>query len=154
MKAVPRKNHTVLVVEDDALNLELMQTVLEGGGYRVVTAGDAPAGIEMARREQPSIILMDVQLPEMDGLEATRLLRNEPTTAAIPVVAVTAHVKKDDEKRCLDAGCVLHVPKPVDTRGLIPMVAQVIDASRTRTPSAGAAKDAQKKPAVQHGGES
>jgi two-component system cell cycle response regulator DivK len=117
---------SVVVIEDDALNLELMQTVLEGGGYRVLGASDAPTGIALVRREHPAIVLMDVQLPEMDGLEATRILRADAATANIPVVAVTAHVKKDDEARCLEAGCVLHVSKPVDTRRLVEIVAGVI----------------------------
>jgi len=157
MKSVPRSSRTVLVVEDDVLNLELMQTVLEGGGYRVVTASDAPSGIALARRELPAIILMDVQLPEMDGLEATRVLRGDAKTAAIPIVAVTAHVKKDDEARCLEAGCVLHVPKPVDTRRLVAIVAQVIETAAAASPAtvpavATPAKRSGKKSAAREGG--
>jgi two-component system cell cycle response regulator DivK len=121
----------ILVVEDDALNRELMHAVLEGAGYIVLLAADAHAGLEMARRQRPDLVLMDVQLPEMDGLEATRRLRADPATAHIPVVAVTAHVKKDDAQRCLEAGCALHLPKPVDTRSL-PEVVQRIIASKGR----------------------
>ena len=123
----------VLIVEDNVLNLELLATVLEGAGFEVITAPDAPSGLEKARTRNPDVVLMDVQLPEMDGLEATRALRADPATARIPVIAVTAHVKKDDEERCLQAGCVRHVPKPVDTRALPGLVSEVItEAERLR----------------------
>jgi CheY-like chemotaxis protein len=127
MKA-PRRP-TVLLVEDDALNLELLQAVLEST-FTVLTANDVEQGLELARRDKPDCILMDVQLPGTDGLEATRQLRADPRTAAIPVVAVTAHVKKEDERRCLEAGCVLHLPKPVDTRTLADTVQDVIEQAR------------------------
>jgi len=122
----------VLIVEDNALNLELLATVLEGAGFDVVTAPDAHGGLEMARTLNPDVVLMDVQLPEVDGLEATRALRADPATARIPVIAVTAHVKKDDEERCLQAGCVRHVPKPIDTRALPEIVATVIAESEAK----------------------
>jgi two-component system cell cycle response regulator DivK len=134
VKHTPKHAHTVLLVEDDALNLELLQTVLEASGFTVLAASDARTGLELARAERPDIVLMDVQLPEMDGLEATRALRADPRTAAIPVVAVTAHVKKDDEERCRAAGCVLHLPKPVDTRALPGLVAQIIEEARAAAP--------------------
>jgi CheY-like chemotaxis protein len=146
MKPASQNRRSVVVIEDDPLNLELMQTVLEGGGYRVLTACDARSGIALVRQELPAAILMDVQLPEMDGLEATRVLRADVTTAAIPVVAVTAHVKKDDEARCLEAGCVLHVPKPVDTRRLIEIVAGVIATATGETPEIPSVTKITKKP--------
>ena len=116
----------VLVIEDDALNRELLQTVLEGAGFEVLEAVDAREGLERARAARPDIVLMDVQLPEMDGLTATRKLHEDSETAHIPVIAVTAHVKKDDEQRCLEAGCSLHVPKPIDTRTLPGLVSRII----------------------------
>lgn len=131
----PRRRK-VLLVEDDPLNLELLQTVLEAHGFAVLVAHDASRGLELARREHPDCILMDVQLPEVDGLTATRQLRADPATAHIPVVAVTAHVKKEDAERCLEAGCVLHLPKPVDTRTLPDIVQRVIAAAAS-TPSGG-----------------
>src|SRR5262249_53010135 len=111
---------------------ELLQTVLESAAFAVLPASAAPAGIELARREQPDAILMDVQMPEMDGLEATRALRADPTTCRIPVIAVTAHVKPEDRARCLQAGCALYPPKPVDTRALPEQVEQVIVAAGGR----------------------
>jgi two-component system, cell cycle response regulator DivK len=127
-----KPKYRVLLVEDDELNLELLQTVLEGAAFVVLPASAAPAGIELARREQPDAILMDVQMPEMDGLEATRALRADPTTCRIPVIAVTAHVKPEDRARCLQAGCALYLPKPVDTRALPEQVEQVIIAAGGR----------------------
>jgi len=132
MKAARRDR--VLIIEDDALNRELLQAVLEGAGFETHCADDARTGLQLVRRLHPDVVLMDVQLPEMDGLEATRMLQADAATAAIPIVAVTAHVKKEDEVRCLEAGCVLHVPKPVDTRELPALVRGVV----TRARSAGA----------------
>src|SRR5205085_5456412 len=112
------------------LNRELLQAVLDGAGFETHCAADARTGVSLAVRLHPDVVLMDVQLPEMDGLEATRMLRADAATAAIPVVAITAHVKKDDEARCLEAGCVLHVPKPVDTRELPGLVRAVVARAR------------------------
>jgi len=123
----------VLLVEDDPINLELVQAVLEGDGFEVLVCSDASSGIERARRELPDAILMDVQMPDMDGLQATRILQTEPETSHIPVIAVTAHVRKDDQDRCLAAGCALHLPKPVDTRSLAAAVKAVIEAAAERT---------------------
>ena len=130
----------VLLVEDDELNLELLQEVLEAAGYTALVATDAHTGIEIARREQPDAILMDVQMPGMDGIEATRLLQAEAATAHIPVIAVTAHVKPEDRERCLAAGCILHLPKPVDTRTLPEQLARVIDKARANRPGEAADK--------------
>ena len=124
----------VLLVEDDDLNMELMQTVLEGAGFEVMGASSAAAGIDVARQWSPEVVLMDVQMPGMDGLEATRVLHDDAATAAIPVIAVTAHVKREDSLRCLEAGCVLHLSKPVDTRALPDIVEGVIVTAREQVP--------------------
>jgi two-component system cell cycle response regulator DivK len=127
MKAA--RARTLLVVEDDPLNLELLATVLEAAGFTVHTAADARAGLALAARVRPDAVLMDIQLPEMDGLEATRALHATAATAHVPVIAVSAHVKKEDEERSREAGCIRHIPKPVDTRALPGIVAQVIAAA-------------------------
>jgi two-component system cell cycle response regulator DivK len=125
---------TVLVVEDDPLNLELLATVLEAAGFTVHVAADARSALELAARVRPDAVLMDIQLPEMDGLEATRALHAAAATAHVPVIAVTAHVKKEDEERSREAGCVRHLPKPVDTRALPGIVTQVIAAAAGAVP--------------------
>ncbi len=104
----------VLVIEDTAENMRLFRAVLKLEGVEVLEAENAPAGIEMAARESPDLILMDIQMPEMDGLTATRLLRAEPTTAHSPIVAVTASVTEKDRSKTLEAGCDGHIPKPID----------------------------------------
>jgi len=130
---------TVLVVEDDPLNLELLSTVLEAAGFKVHTAEDARTALQLAARVRPDAVLMDIQLPEMDGLEATRALHAAPETARVPVIAVTAHVKKEDEDRSREAGCVRHVAKPVDTRALPGIVREVIAAAAAGPVAAGPA---------------
>lgn len=116
----------VLVIDDDEVNLELLQAVLEAAGYEVITESDALSGVEAARVQQPQIILMDVQLPDTDGLEATLMLKADVSTQQIPVVAVTAHVRPDDRQRCLDVGCIMHLGKPIDTRGLPGVISNIL----------------------------
>ncbi len=127
-----KRKKRVLLVEDDIVNRELVQAVLEGDGFVVLAASNAPEGIELARSGHPDVILMDLQMPDMDGLQATRILQTEPETSHIPVIAITAHVRSDDRARCLEAGCALHLPKPVDTRTLSATVHDVIRAASER----------------------
>jgi CheY-like chemotaxis protein len=116
----------VLIIDDDQVNLELLQAVLEAADYEVLVESDAISGIETARKQQPSIILMDIQLPDTDGLEATRMLKADVSTEQIPVVAVTAHVRPDDRQRCLEVGCIMHLGKPIDTRTLPDVLAEIL----------------------------
>jgi two-component system cell cycle response regulator DivK len=108
--------------------------VLEGDGFEVFVATNASHGIELACSKRPDVILMDLQMPEMDGLQATRILQTEPDTPNIPVIALSAHVRKDDMTRSLEAGCALHLPKPIDTRSLAATVTRVIESTAERTP--------------------
>lgn len=104
---------TVLVVEDNPANMTLAVFLLQSAGLRVLTAIDAEAGLTLARAEQPDLILMDMQLPGMDGLEATALLKKDVTTRAIPVIALTALAMKGDEERIRAAGCDGYIGKPM-----------------------------------------
>ena len=104
---------TILVVEDNAANMTLATFLLESAGHTVLAASNAEAGLTMARAEQPTLILMDIQLPGMDGLEATALLKADPLTQHIPVVALTALAMKGDEQRILAAGCDGYIAKPM-----------------------------------------
>jgi two-component system, cell cycle response regulator DivK len=117
---------TVLVVEDNALNRKLVRDVLGHAGYRVLEAGDAERGIELARAEAPDLILMDVQLPGIDGVEALRRLREDDTTSSIPVVALTALAMKKDRERFLAAGFDGYLEKPVSVPDLSAQVAALI----------------------------
>jgi two-component system cell cycle response regulator DivK len=103
----------VLVVEDNPTNMTLAVFLLQSAGHTVLSAMDAEAGLTLAREEQPNLILMDIQLPGMDGLEATALLKRDETTRAIPVIALTALAMKGDEERIRAAGCDGYVAKPM-----------------------------------------
>jgi two-component system cell cycle response regulator DivK len=103
----------VLIIEDNAANMKLATILLESEGHTVLSATDAEAGLTAARGEQPDLILMDIQLPGMDGLEATMLLKRDDTTRAIPVIALTALAMKGDEERIRAAGCIGYIAKPM-----------------------------------------
>jgi two-component system cell cycle response regulator DivK len=104
---------TVLIVEDNPANLRLGTFLLESVGHSVISATDAEAGLARARAEQPALILMDIQLPGMDGLEATMLLKEDEATKSIPVIALTALAMKGDEARIRAAGCDAYIGKPM-----------------------------------------
>ena len=108
--------HVILVVEDNERNLKLLRDVLEYAGYDVRVARTAEDGITLAVSEPPDLVLMDLQLPGIDGMEALRRLRESPRTADIPVVAVTAQAMKRDRERALDAGFNGYVEKPISVR--------------------------------------
>jgi CheY-like chemotaxis protein len=111
----------VLVVEDNVVNRELVSVVLQVAGFAVIESADAEDAFCRAVRDHPDVILMDVGLPGLDGVAATNLLKRDPRTSNIPVVAVSAHAMKADETRALAAGCAGYVTKPIDTRSL-PMI--------------------------------
>jgi two-component system, cell cycle response regulator DivK len=104
---------TVLIVEDNAANMALATFLLRSAGHSVLTAIDAEAALTVARREQPQLILMDIQLPGMDGLTATVLLKGDDLTRGIPVIALTALAMKGDEERIRAAGCDGYIAKPL-----------------------------------------
>lgn len=115
----------ILVIEDIPANLALVAAILESAGHEVLSAGDAATGIALARDERPDLVLMDIQLPGLDGLSATRRLHGDAETAAIPVVAVTAQSMKGDRERMLAAGCVGYLSKPIDYRELLALVDEI-----------------------------
>ena len=108
----------ILVAEDNPLNMELVKDLLELDGHTVESAEDGLKAIELARRLRPDVVLMDVQLPKLDGLEATRRLQADPATREIPVIALTASAMIEDRERVLQAGCIGHIAKPIDTANL------------------------------------
>lgn len=126
----------ILVIEDNPANLELVTDLLELAGHTVHSAAAAEPGMEIARREQPDLILMDVSLPGMDGLAATRALKADPRTQAIPVVALTAHAMRGDEQLAREAGCHAYLTKPIETRTFPGRIAALLAACRVGSNSA------------------
>ena len=118
----------ILVVEDNELNMKLLNDVLEAHGYDVLSTAEGAVALEWARQYRPDIILMDLQLPDMSGLEAARQLKADPKTSAIPVVAVTAFAMAGDERKALDNGCDAYVAKPIVLRDLLDLIAGFIGA--------------------------
>ncbi len=114
---------TVLIIEDNPANMTLAVFLLESAGHTVLGATNAEAGLMLARGHHPALILMDIQLPGMDGLQATGLLKADPRTQAIPVVALTALAMKGDEDRILAAGCDGYITKPIRYKQLLASVA-------------------------------
>jgi two-component system cell cycle response regulator DivK len=115
---------TVLVVEDNAGNMKLATFLLQSVGHTVLAASDAEAGLAMARDEHPNLILMDIQLPGMDGLEAIGLLKQADSTQAIPVIALTALTMKGDEERIRAAGCNGYMVKPIRYKEFLTVIAR------------------------------
>ena len=108
----------ILVIDDTPVNLKLTRLVLLNEGYPVEIANDAEEAIEILKKYRPRLILVDIQLPGMDGLELTRRLKSDPQTSDILVVALTAYAMKGDEQRAREAGCDGYITKPIDTRTL------------------------------------
>jgi CheY-like chemotaxis protein len=127
-----RSKITILVVEDNVLNLELVTDLLVAGGHAVCQARTAEEGLRLAQRALPDVILMDLSLPGMDGLAATRALRANPSIGHLPVIALTAHAMKGDEQSALDAGCDGYLAKPIDTRTFLARVMGFIESANSR----------------------
>jgi two-component system cell cycle response regulator DivK len=114
---------TVLIVEDNPANMTLATFLLKSAGYSVLSATDAEAGLALARTEQPDLVLMDIQLPGMDGLEACAILKKGDATRDIPVIALTALAMKGDEERIRAAGCDGYIAKPLAYREFLATIA-------------------------------
>jgi two-component system cell cycle response regulator DivK len=113
----------VLIIEDNSDNMELAVFLLQSAGHTVLSASDAEAGLMLAHQEVPDLILMDVQLPGMDGLEATALLKRDDATRAIPVLALTALAMKGDEERIRAGGCDGYIAKPFGVQTFLAAIA-------------------------------
>ncbi len=121
----------VLIIEDNDQNLELVRDILQAKGYGTLEAGTAGDGLEIARAQAPDLILMDIQLPGMNGIEGLMALRAEPSTAGIPVVAITASVMQADREQIMRAGFDGFIEKPITVRSFLEVVESVL---KTRTP--------------------
>jgi len=103
---------SILYVEDNDLNRKIVRDLLRRTAYRLLEAPDGEAGVAMAREHRPDLILMDVQLPKMSGIEAVRVLRNEPETATTPIIAITSFALSGNEQRAIEAGATVYMAKP------------------------------------------
>jgi two-component system cell cycle response regulator DivK len=115
-------NKTVLVVEDDHASTKLFREALEAHGYNVLQAKDGMEGWRMAREHRPDLILMDIQLPGVSGLEVTKWLKDDETLKSIPVIAVTAFAMEGDEEKMLEGGCDAYIPKPISVADFLQTV--------------------------------
>ena len=133
------KQRNVLIVDDNPMNMKLVRVLLTGEGYQVRTAADALEALDILKEWRPLIILMDIQLPGIDGLELTRRLKADPGTEQIIIIGLTAYAMKGDEGRILAAGCDAYIAKPIDTRTLPDVIATLIEKNRpiVNTPRAG-----------------
>ena len=107
-------NRRILLIEDNEQNRYLVTFILEARGWEVVHAADGRSGLDLAARVDPALILLDIQLPGMDGYDVARALRADPRLDAVPVVAVTSYAMAGDRERCLEAGCNGYLEKPID----------------------------------------
>ena len=123
----------ILIVEDNPDNMTLVVFLLQSAGHTVLSAVDAEAGLTLARDERPNLILMDIQLPGMDGLEATALLKRDAATRAVPVIALTALAMKGDEERIRAAGCDGYIAKPIGIQDFLATIAAQLSEAPIQT---------------------
>ena len=117
---------TILIVEDHVDSREMLADALEFSGYQVLQAPDGPEGEDLAARHLPDLILFDISLPTKSGLEVLRALRGQEATRHIPVIALTAHARPEDEQQAIQAGCNAYLPKPVKPRQVIQEIARLL----------------------------
>jgi two-component system, cell cycle response regulator DivK len=118
---------TILIVEDNEKNMKLVRDVLQVKGYRTLEAGTAEDGIRLALEHKPDLVLMDIQLPGMNGIDALGVLRDDPATANIPVIAVTASVMQQDRKLITEAGFDGYIGKPINLKEFLATVKKMLE---------------------------
>jgi two-component system cell cycle response regulator DivK len=122
---------SVLIVEDNELNMKLFNDLLAAHGYRTIQTRNGFEALELARKHRPDLILMDIQLPEVSGLEVTRWLKDDDELCQIPIVAVTAFAMKGDEERIRSGGCEAYISKPISVLGFLDTVRRFIGPSKS-----------------------
>ena len=128
-KSVPKR---ILIVEDNELNMKLLNDVLEAYGYNIVQTGSGAAVLGLARTHRPDLVLMDIQLPDVSGLDAVRQLKADPETRHIPVIAVTAFAMAGDKRRALDSGCDGYIAKPIMLREFLATIEEFLSGKPSR----------------------
>ena len=123
---VPDQQRRILIVEDNGDMRDFLRRVLARHGYAHLEAADGVEGMEIAHRDHPDLILMDMSLPELDGFEATRRLKADKTTQHVPIIAVTAHARPVDERRALEAGCDAYLSKPYSLREFLNIIQEFL----------------------------
>jgi CheY-like chemotaxis protein len=116
----------VLIVEDDPFSVELATELVQVDGHQAIVATSGSEALSIARAERPDLILLDLQLPGVDGLTIGRALKTDTTTKTIPIVGISAHALPEDEARALQAGCVAYLRKPLDTRGFLDLMRRLL----------------------------
>lgn len=116
----------ILIVEDNPLNMRLIEMLLKANSYTLLQATDGEEALDIATREQPDLVLMDIRLPKVSGLEVARRLKENPALSHIPIIALTAHAMKGDKEKAIEAGCDSYLSKPVNTRELPRLVAHML----------------------------
>jgi two-component system, cell cycle response regulator DivK len=120
---------TILYVEDNELNRRIVRDLLKRTSYRLLEAPDGETSLDIVRRERPDLILMDIQLPRLSGIEVTRTLRSEPITANTPIIAITSFALSGDEQRAKEAGATAYMSKPYSPRDLLALIRSLLPES-------------------------
>ncbi len=121
----------ILIIDDEPKNIILLRDLLQVSGYSTNEATNGKLGVELAKTSKPDLILMDIQMPEMDGLEATRILKTDAATKDIPILALSSYAMKGDKERILAAGCDGYLAKPLDIKELLKIVAEYLSGKKT-----------------------
>lgn len=124
--AQPANPKTILVVEDNELNMKLFHDLLEAHGYNILQTRDGMEALKLARHHKPDLILMDIQLPEVSGLEVTKWIKEDDNLRAIPIIAVTAFAMKGDEEKIREGGCEAYIAKPISVTNFLKTVQQFL----------------------------
>ncbi len=118
---------TVLIVEDNALNMKLMRDLLQASGYETLQSDNGKHAFDLVRENKPDLVLMDIQLPDVSGLDVTRWLKEDDTLKHIPIIAVTALAFRGDEERVLEAGCDAYISKPISIAEFLEQVKSILE---------------------------
>jgi len=127
--------HKILIVEDNPMNMRLLELILKSDDYLLLKATDGEEALAIATIDRPDLVLMDIRLPKLDGLEVAKRLKKNSALSHIPIIALTAHAMKGDMEKAIEAGCDSYVSKPIDTRQLPRLVASMLSSSQRKATS-------------------